>query len=228
LRKEITIRKAGPEGAITQVAAAGQWDHKGAVRQRAAAIITFRRDCGRVPCDRDAGRHTHVGENAMKTPSSDRPRLVVFPPLILLAVLALSIAAQWLVPLGVLTRFDTTSRAVGGGIFLLTGVALGWAGARTLLRRGTNFIPTRPALALATDGIYAWTRNPMYVGGAPLMLGLAIVIALDWLPLLMVPAWFVLHFGIVRREEQYLEEKFGDAYLRYMARVPRYVGVRRD
>jgi protein-S-isoprenylcysteine O-methyltransferase Ste14 len=59
------------------------------------------------------------------------------------------------------------------------------------------------------------------------MLGLAIVLALDWLPLLMVPAWFVLHFGIVRREEQYLEEEFGDAYRRYRARVPRYLGLPR-
>ena len=159
----------------------------------------------------------------MRHAANDRPRLVVFPPVILLLVLGLSAALQWLAPLGVLTRLDQTSRIVGGGAVLLVGAAFAWTGARTLLRRGTNFIPTRPALALATDGIYAWTRNPMYVGGAPLMLGLAIVIALDWLPLLMVPAWFVLHFGIVRREERYLAGKFGDEYRRYCAQVPRYV-----
>jgi protein-S-isoprenylcysteine O-methyltransferase Ste14 len=153
----------------------------------------------------------------------------VFPPLILLAVLGLSIALQWLVPLGVLARFDQAQRAVCGGIVILIGLVLAQAGVRTLLRRGTNVNPLRPALALATDGIYAWTRNPMYVSGGPLMIGLAIVFALDWLPLLMVPAWFVLHFGIVRREEQYLEEKFGDAFRGYRARVPRYVGLpRRD
>ena len=164
----------------------------------------------------------------MKPPSRDRPRLIVFPPLILLMVLLLSIALQWLAPLGVLTRFDQTCRTVCGGIVLLIGLLLTQAGARTLLRRGTNVNPLRPALALATDGIYRWTRNPMYVGGAPLMVGLAIVFALDWLPLLMVPASLVLHFGIVRREEQYLEQKFGDAYRRYKARVPRYLGVPRQ
>jgi protein-S-isoprenylcysteine O-methyltransferase Ste14 len=161
--------------------------------------------------------------NAIK----DRPRVVVFPPLILLAILLLSIALQLLAPLGVLTRFDQSSRAVCGGAILLVGLVLTQAGARTLLSRGTNVNPLRPALALATDGIYAWTRNPMYVGGAPMMIGLAIVFALDWLPLLMVPASLFGHFGIVRREEQYLEEKFGDAFRGYKARVPRYVGLPR-
>jgi len=154
----------------------------------------------------------------------DHPRHVVFPPLVLLVVLLLSIALQWLVPLGGLARFDQTWRTVCGGLVLLVGLVLTQAGARTLLRRGTNVNPLRPALALATDGIYAWSRNPMYVGGAPLMIGIAIVFALDWLPLLMLPAAFVLHFGIVRREEQYLEAKFGEAYRGYRARVPRYLG----
>lgn len=165
----------------------------------------------------------------MENLSHDRPRLVVFPPVILLLVLGLSGALQRLAPLGVLAHFGQGARSVGGGVLLLAGAGLAWAGARTLLRRGTHIIPTRPALTLATDGIYGWTRNPMYVGGAPLMLGLAILFALDWIPLLMVPAWVFLHFGIVRREEAYLEDKFGAAFRTYKARVPRYVGwPRRD
>jgi protein-S-isoprenylcysteine O-methyltransferase Ste14 len=201
----------------------------GRQRRHAAARRGDRLDSPRLRARAVPRRHTHAEENAMNTPSSDRPRLVVFPPLILLAVLVLSIALQWLVPLGVLTQFGPGARIVCGGGALLVGLLVTWTGARALRSRGTNVNPLRPALALATGGIYAWTRNPMYVGGAPLMLGLAIVSALDWLPLLMVPAWFVLHFGVVRREERYLEEKFGDAYRGYMARVPRYVGLpRRD
>jgi protein-S-isoprenylcysteine O-methyltransferase Ste14 len=168
-----------------------------------------------------------VEENAMKPPPHDGPRLVVFPPLIVLAVLVLSIALQWLVPLGVLTRLDPTERIIYGAAVVLTGLVLTGLGARTLRRHGTNVNPLHPTLALATDGIYAWTRNPMYVGGAPVMIGLAVVLALDWLPLLMVPACLVLHFGVVRREEQYLEDKFGGAFRGYTARVPRYLGVPR-
>jgi protein-S-isoprenylcysteine O-methyltransferase Ste14 len=53
--------------------------------------------------------------------------------------------------------------------------------------------------------------------------GIALIFALDWLLLLIVPSWVVLHFGVVRREEIYLEQKFGDLYRRYRERVPRYV-----
>ena len=63
----------------------------------------------------------------------------------------------------------------------------------------------------------------MYVGGGPLMLGLAIAFGIDWLLLLMIPSGLLLHFGIVRREEQYLISKFGEEYRRYCARVPRYL-----
>jgi len=154
----------------------------------------------------------------------DRPSFIIFPPLLLLLTIVLAFALQWLVPLGLLGRFDQTWRNVFGGGLLAAGVVLTWIGARALLRRGTNVNPLRPALSLATGDIYRWTRNPMYVGGGLLMIGLALIFAIDWLPLIMVPSGLILHFGIVRREEAYLERKFGEEYRRYKALVPRYFG----
>jgi protein-S-isoprenylcysteine O-methyltransferase Ste14 len=63
----------------------------------------------------------------------------------------------------------------------------------------------------------------MYVGGMTVLAGMALIFALDWLVLLMVPAAFVLHHGIVSREEQYLLRKFGDEYRNYRAKAPRYL-----
>jgi protein-S-isoprenylcysteine O-methyltransferase Ste14 len=54
------------------------------------------------------------------------------------------------------------------------------------------------------------------------MLGIAFVFALDWLLLLILPSLLILHFGVVRREEQYLERKFGDRYRLYKLHVSRY------
>jgi protein-S-isoprenylcysteine O-methyltransferase Ste14 len=76
---------------------------------------------------------------------------------------------------------------------------------------------------LVTDGIYQRTRNPLYVGIIIAQYAVALIFALDWLLLLIVPGWVVLHFAVVRREESYLEGKFGEAYRRYKARVPRYL-----
>jgi len=65
-------------------------------------------------------------------------------------------------------------------------------------------------------------RNPAYQGGALALLGLALLLKADWIVVLMVPALLLLHYGVVLREEQYLELKFGQIYRDYKVRVPRY------
>jgi protein-S-isoprenylcysteine O-methyltransferase Ste14 len=81
-----------------------------------------------------------------------------------------------------------------------------------------------PTLALATTGMFTWTRNPMYVGGSLALLGIAIGFALDWVILLLLVSLPFVHYGIILREERYLERKFGDEYRRYKTKVPRYCG----
>jgi protein-S-isoprenylcysteine O-methyltransferase Ste14 len=65
-------------------------------------------------------------------------------------------------------------------------------------------------------------RNPMYVGAIVILAGIAATLASDWMAILLVPTAFVLHSGVVRREERYLEARFGEDYRRYKASVPRY------
>jgi protein-S-isoprenylcysteine O-methyltransferase Ste14 len=154
--------------------------------------------------------------------ASDRPDVVVFPPLIWVATMALAALLQWLMPTGFLSRVDLGFRVLIGAAVLVAGVSLAATGRRTLVRLGTNVSPLSPTTALATEGIFGWTRNPLYVGGTLAMLGFALIGALDWLPVLLVPSLLILHRGVVLREESYLERKFGDAYRRYKANVPRY------
>jgi protein-S-isoprenylcysteine O-methyltransferase Ste14 len=111
---------------------------------------------------------------------------------------------------------------VVGIIAFIIGLGMVISANRNFRRIGTNVNPLQPTLVLATTGIYTWTRNPMYVGGSIALLGIAIGCALDWVLLLLALSLPLVHYGIVLREERYLERKFGDEYRRYQKKVPRY------
>jgi protein-S-isoprenylcysteine O-methyltransferase Ste14 len=159
----------------------------------------------------------------MADPERDIPDVIVLPPLIPLAALLLGLLLDWLIPGYFLRVFLTFGeRMLLGGILVAIGLALILAGGHYFSVAKTNIPPYKPALHLVTDGLYAFVRNPMYVGFGFITAGLAVAFASDWTFVLMLPAAIVLHRGVVLREERYLEAKFGDAYRRYKARVPRY------
>ena len=145
------------------------------------------------------------------------------PPLLALGAVLVGIALDWLLPAYVLTALLTHTGRIVIGLFLIaTGLAIGIAGRGLFVRVGTDVNPYRPSRVLVTTGIFAYVRNPMYVGLALLVAGIAVALASDWTLVMLVIAALLVHFGVVRREERYLEAKFGDAYRRYKAAVPRY------
>lgn len=96
-------------------------------------------------------------------------------------------------------------------------------------RAHTTFNPFRPesATALVTSGVFAWTRNPMYLGLSLLLFGWAIMLGtLSPFagPLLFVP--LIRHVQI-RPEELALRRRFGSAYDRYCQGVNRWWGRNR-
>lgn len=152
----------------------------------------------------------------------DIPGVIVFPPLVPLTVLVAGGLLDWLIPVDLLNRPPFVPRLVLGAALFAIGMGLALAGELAFKRVGTNVFPFRPTLAIASEGIYGRLRNPMYFGMAFGVLGVVIAFGLEWTLLLAVPGALVIHFGVVRREERYLERKFGDDYRRYKARVPRY------
>lgn len=156
-------------------------------------------------------------------PARDRPDVMIFPPVIPLATLAIAFALQWLAPLGLIAAINQGWRFGLGAAIVIAGLLTTSAGRRALQRHGTNVNPSQPTTALVTDGVFQQTRNPLYVGVLAALCGIALIFALDWLLVLIVPSWVFLHFAVVRPEERYLERKFGEAYRRYKAGVPRYL-----
>lgn len=152
------------------------------------------------------------------------PRMLVFPPVIPITTGILAGLLQWLLPLGWLSRLPLAARLAIGLTVVIAGVLLLACGLGALLRHETVVRPSRPTRFLVKTGVFGLTRNPLYVGGCAVMLGVAMALALDWLVLLLPLSVAVLHVGIIAPEERYLEARFGDDYRRYRARVPRYFG----
>jgi protein-S-isoprenylcysteine O-methyltransferase Ste14 len=89
-------------------------------------------------------------------------------------------------------------------------------------KAGTEIDPFEASTALVESGPFAYTRNPMYLGLTLTYVGIALASRATY-PFAVLPAviWF-MNAGVIEREERYLERKFGKAYRRYMARVPRW------
>jgi protein-S-isoprenylcysteine O-methyltransferase Ste14 len=76
---------------------------------------------------------------------------------------------------------------------------------------------------LVTDGLYAHSRNPMYVGNLLIMLGLAVA-SNNWPTIaIAVPLGLFMYSAIVAAEEDYLQQRFGAAFSQYCRDVPRWL-----
>jgi len=152
----------------------------------------------------------------------DNPQVIALPPVLYGATLLPVLALDWLWPLRVLQQ----SMAFWLGVaLLLVGAGIGVWGQRTMGARGTNVNPSEPTTAIVTGGPFRFSRNPLYVALTLLYLGLCLAVNTGWGFLALVPLLLIMHYGVVLREERYLEQKFGETYRQYRGKVRRYLPV---
>ena len=119
------------------------------------------------------------------------------------------------------------THAAGFVVLALGGALAAWCvGVFVVRGRGTP-APFDSPRRLVAMGPYRYARNPMYVGGALLLLGLGLEQrspAIVW----FVPVWWALfHLLVVGYEEGALSDKFGETYREYCRRTPRWIPHRR-
>ena len=150
----------------------------------------------------------------------DTAGVIAPPPLLLLGFLLTGLALDWLRPAAFLP--SAVQYALGATLIAAAG-ALALSAFVRFFRARTP-IPTRqPTTALVVAGPYRFSRNPIYVGMILLLLGIGIMVDSLWIVALAVPFALVLRFGVIAREERYLEAKFGDSYRTYRAGVRRWI-----
>ena len=157
-------------------------------------------------------------------PDPEHSKVAVFPPVIPLAAFLLGVAlgVVWpTVPL-MSDSLRLALRVIGGGLFCVGVAGFAWM-VVTMRKAGTPIHNAKTPTALVETGPFRFTRNPMYLFGQAGYAGLALLLMQLW-SLALLPAVFaVTHYGIVLREEAFLERKFGTAYKQYQSRVRRWL-----
>ena len=151
----------------------------------------------------------------------DTSNAAVRPPFAWLLALAAGIAINWLYPLPFVPA-SVSGAWVGAAIFALA-FALGVWAIVTIRNAGTQVETYKPTTAIVANGPYRFTRNPIYLGMMLGLVGLAIAFDSLWLLATLVLFCLVIRYGVIAREEAYLERKFGEVYRRYRARVRRWL-----
>jgi protein-S-isoprenylcysteine O-methyltransferase Ste14 len=144
----------------------------------------------------------------------------ILPPVWFLLAVLLAIGLHYVMPI---MRVVPAPWSYSGALLVVLGLVISATGAGAFKRVGTPVVPFEPSTTLVTDGLYRFTRNPMYLGLVLALLGAAILLgSLGAFVPVPVFAW-ILHAQFIKGEERFLEEIFGERYLAYKQRVRRWL-----
>lgn len=156
----------------------------------------------------------------MTDKKDDNAGVKVPPPLIYLSAMIAGLVLNYFFPTAFLPVF--VSRVVGIlsvalAVFILV------AAFQKFRRAKTNLEPWKPTTAIVSDGIYGFSRNPIYLAFTLFYSGAAFLFNALWLFALLAPVLLVMRYSVIAREERYLENKFGAEYSDYKRRVRRWM-----
>jgi protein-S-isoprenylcysteine O-methyltransferase Ste14 len=160
--------------------------------------------------------------NEVGSAHASQVRLPFRPPVLMWGLVGIGICIEQFLPspidLHLLVRVGLGILTMFGGAMLMR------ASGRAFGSHDEVFSHGAKTAVLVTDGVFARSRNPVYVGATMMMLGLGLLADSSWVLLIVfgigVP---LLHFGVILPEEQYLTETFGDEYAAYRKKVRRWL-----
>lgn len=152
---------------------------------------------------------------------ADSAKVTFPPPFIYLGMLLLGLALDRILPWSV--HLTGIGRYAGGGLLILAALGYLLSASGRFRKAGTDVKPWKTTSAIVAEGVYAFTRNPMYLGMALLFAGLGLLFSSLGVFLLLPVVIIIIQTQVIAREERYLEAKFGDEYRNYKARVRRWL-----
>lgn len=163
----------------------------------------------------------------MKHDIAQRPNRIPWPPILVLAAILAAAALDAVWPAGALFSGAGAWLRIVGIAVACTGLGFDLAAMLTMHRARTNIVPHRAAGHLVTGGVFAISRNPIYLGNTLLLVGIALALGWPWLLATASGAAVMVHHLAIKREERHLAARFGQAFADYRQRVPRWLGFPR-
>ncbi len=152
--------------------------------------------------------------------SADLPRLPLYPPVLALLGIAVMAGLSFAVP-GM--RLIDPPLIHWGWLPIALGAAFALAARQGFRRAGTTIKPYHLSDALVSNGVFGFSRNPMYTGLTAALIGVFVLLG-TLAPVIVIPVFrWLIRTRVIAFEEAILEETFGDAYRDYKARVRRWL-----
>ena len=144
----------------------------------------------------------------------------LLPPYLVLFCLLTMVGMDQLLPVQDFIGYPW--KWIGAAVFIV-GAALNLPSAATFHRRKINIIPFRDPEAVVDTGLFARTRNPMYLGFVLNLLGVAVFLGSPLSFLMVIVFFLAADRWYIPDEERRLKALFGADYAAYTARVRRWL-----
>jgi protein-S-isoprenylcysteine O-methyltransferase Ste14 len=154
--------------------------------------------------------------------NTEAVRVLAQPPLVYLSFLAAGLALHYLWVNLHFFPAGWIGHAAGWPTFFLGLLLLLWS-ARTFSGSGENIRIEKPTNSLVTSGPFRFSRNPIYIGLTLAYIGLSLVFNSYWPLPFLPPVLIIIYYGVIKLEETYLEELFGQDYRDYRSQVRRWL-----
>jgi len=135
-----------------------------------------------------------------------------------------SIAIHFVVPFSLPQGIFRQVLIPAGIVLILIGIGFIVSARREFAYFSQPTDPGQPTSKIINTGVFAMSRNPLYLGGVIVFMGLALALNLLWALVTLLLSIIICLYVLIIPEEQYLAAKFGEEYKEYTASVHRWLG----
>ena len=158
----------------------------------------------------------------------DTPRIPSFPPLIMLFSLnfglLIGVYNLYIIQFYKLPEFLNYLRSIEiGSIFILSSFILIYFSIKSFKNHQEDPNPTTESNKLITSGIFKYIRNPMYLALTLFQFGIGALLSFIHISLMSFVTIVLLHYFVIKKEEKYLADKFGNSYSEYINNTRRWL-----